>query len=167
MVLERALTNNSVMWPPMVTSKNSRMVFGTIFLLCTFLPEITSYLLHSPTLNTRCWGSGDISISQFRPQGYARLQRSRNHANSLGLSMMFDQLSGQLSGAMRKLSGQATITDKNIESALKDVRRSLLEADVNIDVATELINDIRKRAVGMSVVEGVTPAQQFIKIMSV
>jgi signal recognition particle subunit SRP54 len=81
--------------------------------------------------------------------------------------MMFDQLSGQLSGAMRKLSGQATITDKNIESALKDVRRSLLEADVNLEVASGLVSDIRKRAIGMAVVEGVTPAQQFIKIMSV
>jgi signal recognition particle subunit SRP54 len=50
--------------------------------------------------------------------------------------------------------------------ALKDVRRSLLEADVNINVADTLIKEISSRAVGMEVVAGVTPAQQFVKIMS-
>jgi signal recognition particle subunit SRP54 len=50
--------------------------------------------------------------------------------------------------------------------ALKDVRRSLLEADVNINVADTLIKEISSRAVGMEVVAGVTPAQKFVKIMS-
>jgi hypothetical protein len=120
--------------------------------------------------------NGKVGLSGFtrpshvvlRPQfSLQPLPTTRRRTTALGLSMMFDQLSGQLSGAMRRLSGQATITDKNIESALKEVKRSLLEADVNIDVAAGLVSDIRKRAVGMDVVEGVTPAQQFIKIMSV
>ncbi len=120
--------------------------------------------------------NGKVGLSGFARPSHISLRpefalqsfpTTRRRTTALGLSMMFDQLSGQLSGAMRRLSGQATITDKNIESALKEVKRSLLEADVNIDVAAGLVSDIRKRAVGMAVVEGVTPAQQFIKIMSV
>eukprot|EP00287_Rhodomonas_sp_CCMP768_P016858 CAMPEP_0202815056 /NCGR_PEP_ID=MMETSP1389-20130828/5998_1 /ASSEMBLY_ACC=CAM_ASM_000865 /TAXON_ID=302021 /ORGANISM="Rhodomonas sp., Strain CCMP768" /LENGTH=486 /DNA_ID=CAMNT_0049486931 /DNA_START=253 /DNA_END=1713 /DNA_ORIENTATION=- len=79
--------------------------------------------------------------------------------------MIFDQLAGRIDGAMQKLAGKKKITSNNIETALKDVRRSLLEADVNLNVATNLINDIRERAVGMEVTEGVSPAQQFVKIM--
>jgi len=91
---------------------------------------------------------------------------SRQRASSvLTTNMLFDQLAGRIDGAMQKLVGKKTITDKNIESALKDVRRSLLEADVNLDVATKLIDEIKQRSVGIEVIEGVDPAQQFIKIM--
>jgi len=65
-----------------------------------------------------------------------------------------------------RLSGNKEISDNNIATALKDVRRSLLEADVNINVADDLIKEISTRAVGMEVVKGVTPAQQFVKIMT-
>jgi len=80
--------------------------------------------------------------------------------------MMFDTLTERMNTAMSKLSGNKQISDKNIQTALKDVRRSLLEADVNINVADTFIQEISARAVGMEVVDGVTPAQQFVKIMS-
>ena len=79
--------------------------------------------------------------------------------------MQFESLTERMSSAMQRLSGNKEISDSNIQSALKDVRRSLLEADVNLQVADGLIQDISKRAIGMEVVEGVTPEQQFVKIM--
>lgn len=55
------------------------------------------------------------------------------------------------------------MTEKGIESALKDVRRALLDADVNVDVANTLIDGVKKRSVGKEVTKGVTANQQFIK----
>ena len=143
---------------------------ATVALACMFLSAMIcpGYSIVPSYCKIGGWDHARSCQISHRPQFVLRSGfTQRRQTSTLGLSMMFDQLSGQLSDAMRKLSGQATITDKNIESALKQVKRSLLEADVNIDVASGLVSDIRKRAVGMAVIEGVTPAQQFIKIMSV
>ena len=156
------------MRPPSVFFRATK----TALLLIPVVLLIMIYPAHSFMPTSCSLGSRDdarsCQFSQRRPFSFQLMPATRRWQNSaLQFSMMFDQLSGKLSGAMRRLSGQATITDKNIESALKEVKRSLLEADVNLDVAAGLVSDIRKRAIGMAVVEGVTPAQQFIKIMSV
>jgi hypothetical protein len=145
-------------------SRFSMILVGFAFILSSIAFSPAHSFLMS---NNKLGQSGFTRPSHIALRPQSALPTTRRRTTPLGLSMMFDQLSGQLSGAMRRLSGQATITDKNIESALKEVKRSLLEADVNIDVASGLVSDIRKRALGMDVVEGVTPAQQFIKIMSV
>jgi signal recognition particle subunit SRP54 len=64
-----------------------------------------------------------------------------------------------------KLLGMNSMTEKSIANALKDVRRALLDADVNIKVADTLIEGVKKRAVGQEVTKGVTADQQFIKAM--
>jgi signal recognition particle subunit SRP54 len=79
--------------------------------------------------------------------------------------MMFDQLSSALSEITSAFSGKQRITENSIAPALKSVRRALLDADVNIDVATTLIEGVKKRSLGMEIIKGVTPEQQFVKAM--
>lgn len=78
---------------------------------------------------------------------------------------MFDQLSDRLKNTMRSLSTDTKLTAENIEEAITDVRRSLLEADVSLKVVKLFISRIRQKALGADVIESVSPAQQFIKIV--
>jgi signal recognition particle subunit SRP54 len=78
---------------------------------------------------------------------------------------MFDALAERLEGAWKKLRGQDKISKSNIEDALREVRRALLEADVNLQVVKDFISGVETRALGADVVSGVRPDQQFIKIV--
>lgn len=78
---------------------------------------------------------------------------------------MFDALAERLEGAWKKLRGQDKISKSNIEDALREVRRALLEADVNLQVVKDFITGVETRALGADVVSGVRPDQQFIKIV--
>ena len=79
---------------------------------------------------------------------------------------MFDALSEQLESAWKKLRGQDKITESNVKEALRDVRRALLEADVNLQVVKHFVEDVREAALGANVIMGVTPDQQFVKIVN-
>ena len=78
---------------------------------------------------------------------------------------MFDSLTDRLSGALRKISGKGTLTDNNIQDALREVRRALLEADVALPVVKGFIESVRHRAVGQEVKQSLSPTQTFIKIV--
>ena len=78
---------------------------------------------------------------------------------------MFDNLSERLTEIIRKTSGNDKITEDNMQDALREVRRALLEADVNLTVVKSFISNIRERAEGEKVVQGVNPGQQFIKLV--
>jgi signal recognition particle subunit SRP54 len=78
---------------------------------------------------------------------------------------MFDALAERLEDAWKKLRGQDKISQSNIQEALKEVRRALLEADVNLQVVKTFISDVEKAALGAEVISGVNPGQQFIKIV--
>lgn len=78
---------------------------------------------------------------------------------------MFDNLSDKLNSAFKKLRGRGTLTEKNIEEGLKQVRMALLEADVNYRVAKKVISDIKERALGQEVMASLSPGQQVIKIV--
>jgi signal recognition particle subunit SRP54 len=78
---------------------------------------------------------------------------------------MFDAISSKLEGIIRKITGAGIINEKNIEAALKEIRMSLLEADVNYKVVKEFIEKIRLKALGTEVIKSLSPAQQFIKIV--
>ena len=78
---------------------------------------------------------------------------------------MFDALSERLESAWKKLLGQDKISQSNIQEALREVRRALLEADVSLQVVKDFIADVEAKAQGAEVVAGVRPAQQFIKIV--
>jgi signal recognition particle subunit SRP54 len=78
---------------------------------------------------------------------------------------MFDALSERLEVAWKKLRGQDKISESNIQDALREVRRALLEADVNFQVIKDFIAEVQEKAQGAEVVAGVRPDQQFIKIV--
>jgi signal recognition particle subunit SRP54 len=78
---------------------------------------------------------------------------------------MFDQLSQRLQDAFKTLTGRGKLTEANIDSALREVRRALLEADVNFKVARSFIEDVRSRAIGEDVLRSLTPGQQVVKIV--
>lgn len=78
---------------------------------------------------------------------------------------MFDALAERLEDAWKKLRGQDKISQSNIQEALKEVRRALLEADVNLQVVKSFISEVEKAALGAEVISGVNPGQQFIKIV--
>jgi len=108
-------------------------------------------------------GSAMLGASLF---GDGRRLSRKSVGGVVGANMMFDQLSSSIEGAIKKLAGKKTITEDSISGALKDIRRSLLEADVNLAVANSVVEEVKKKAVGAAVVDGVNPAQQFVKIMN-
>ncbi len=78
---------------------------------------------------------------------------------------MFDQLSGKILGSIKKIRGQNKISESNIEETLREIRLSLLEADVNFKVVKSFIDRVKVKALGAEVLESVHPGQQFIKIV--
>lgn len=78
---------------------------------------------------------------------------------------MFDNLSERLKEVIRKTSGNASLTEENMSEALREVRRALLEADVNLVVVKSFMAAVREKATGADVVSGVNPAQQLVKIV--
>ena len=78
---------------------------------------------------------------------------------------MFENLTGRLTGILNKLSSKGRLTDKDIDDALGEVRRSLLEADVNFRVARDFVAAVKERAQGSNVLESLTPGQQVVKIV--
>ena len=79
---------------------------------------------------------------------------------------MFENLSDKLNIIFKKLKGHGKLSEKNIESGLKEVRMALLEADVHYRVVKKLIADIKKRALGQDVMDSLTPGQQVVKIVN-
>lgn len=77
---------------------------------------------------------------------------------------MFNQLSDNLESTFKKLRGKGKITEKNISDALREVRMSLLEADVEFSVAREFIQKVKEKALGEKVIKSVSPGQQIVKI---
>ena len=78
---------------------------------------------------------------------------------------MFDELSQRFEDAVKGLRGQATISETNVDGALKEVRRALLEADVSLPVVKDFVEDVRRKAIGAEVVRGVSPDQKFIQLV--
>ena len=78
---------------------------------------------------------------------------------------MFDRLSERFEEVFRKLRGQGRLTEKDIDEALREIRRTLLEADVNFKVAKEFLQRIKERAKGQNVLKSLTPGQQVIKVV--
>ena len=79
---------------------------------------------------------------------------------------MFDELSAKFEDAVKGLRGEAKISETNIDLALKDVRKALINADVSLSVVKDFINDVKVKAVGEEVVRGVNPSQKFIEIVN-
>jgi signal recognition particle subunit SRP54 len=78
---------------------------------------------------------------------------------------MFEDLTVKLEGIFKKLRGRGKLSESNIKDALKEVRRALLEADVNYKVVKEFISQVEAKAIGQEVLRSITPGQQVIKIV--
>jgi len=78
---------------------------------------------------------------------------------------MFDGLSERLASTAQKIRGQGRLTEENIEDALRDVRRALLEADVALAVIRSFIDEVKERALGKEVLTSLKPGQVFISIV--
>ncbi|MGI5100392.1 signal recognition particle protein [Treponema vincentii] len=78
---------------------------------------------------------------------------------------MLEKITNTFSGIVRKISGKATITEKNIEEAVEEIKIALLEADVNLRVVRRFINATIEEAKGEAVLKSVNPGQQFVKIV--
>ena len=78
---------------------------------------------------------------------------------------MFDNLSDRLSNSFKALQGKNKLSEANIKDAIREVRRSLLEADVALEVIKAFIDRVQLKAVGLKVAEGLTPTQAFIKLI--
>ena len=79
---------------------------------------------------------------------------------------MFDNLSNRLDQAMKTLKGQGRITEINVANTVKEIRRALLEADVNYNIAKDITNEIKEEALGQKVLTSVSPGQLFIKVVN-
>lgn len=78
---------------------------------------------------------------------------------------MFDSLSDKLLNSLKKIRGQGRITEANIETVVKEIRMSLLEADVNFKVVKSFIDNIKTKALGQEVLSSLSAGQQFVKIV--
>ncbi|MBO5999146.1 MAG: signal recognition particle receptor subunit alpha, partial [Lachnospiraceae bacterium] len=80
--------------------------------------------------------------------------------------MAFESLSQKLQAVFDSLKGKGRLTEKDIDTALREVRMALLEADVSFRVVKQFISSIREKAVGQEVLNGLNPAQMVIKIVN-
>lgn len=78
---------------------------------------------------------------------------------------MFESLSDRLDSAFKNLKGQGRITELNIASTLKDIRRALVDADVNYKIAKEFTDTIKEKATGEKVINAISPGQLMVKIV--
>lgn len=79
---------------------------------------------------------------------------------------MFENLSTRLEGAFKSLKGQGTISEINVAQTTKEIRRALVDADVNYKIAKEVTDRIKEKAIGEKVLQAVSPGQQLVKITS-
>jgi len=78
---------------------------------------------------------------------------------------LFDSLSERLSAVLDRLTRRGALSEADVDAALREVRRALLEADVALDVARAFTEEVKKRAVGVEVIKSVTPGQMVVKIV--
>ncbi|MFK7733688.1 MAG: signal recognition particle protein [Pseudomonadales bacterium] len=78
---------------------------------------------------------------------------------------MFESLSDRLSTSLKKVTGQARLTEENIQDTLREVRLALLEADVALPAAKSFVDAVKQRAVGQEVATSLSPGQEFLKIV--
>jgi len=78
---------------------------------------------------------------------------------------MFENLTDRLEGVFKKLRGHGILTEDNINEAMGEVRKALLEADVNFKVARDFVNTVTQKAVGREVTQTLSPGQQVIKVV--
>jgi signal recognition particle subunit SRP54 len=78
---------------------------------------------------------------------------------------MFEELTTRFESIFKKIRGQGRLSEENVAEAMRDVKRALLEADVNYRVVKKFIAEVQAKALGEDVLKSITPGQQFIKVV--
>src|SRR5580658_2232676 len=78
---------------------------------------------------------------------------------------VFDNLSEKLGGILDRLTRRGSLSEADVDAAMREVRRALLEADVSLDVVRSFTERVREQAIGATVVKSVTPRQMVVKIV--
>ena len=78
---------------------------------------------------------------------------------------MFDELSEKLEGIIRKLGGKVVLGEEVVDESLREIRRVLLEADVNYGLVQDFLASVREKATGQKVVKSVSPGQMMVKVV--
>src|SRR5437667_12296869 len=78
---------------------------------------------------------------------------------------MFDSLSERLSGVLDRLTRRGALTEADVDAALREVRRALLEADVALDVVRAFTDQVKSNSVGVELIKSVTPGQLVVKLV--
>src|ERR1051325_4298308 len=78
---------------------------------------------------------------------------------------MFNSLQEKLESAFKNLKGQARVTELNIAATIKEIRRALVDADVNYKIAKEFTDKVKEDAIGQKVINAISPGQLMIKIV--
>src|SRR5579862_5483367 len=78
---------------------------------------------------------------------------------------MFEALTDRLNDVFTGLRGKGSLTEKDVDNAMREIRMSLLEADVNFKVVKEFVARVKERSIGAEVMQSLTPGQQVVKIV--
>ncbi|MCL2714661.1 MAG: signal recognition particle protein [Alphaproteobacteria bacterium] len=78
---------------------------------------------------------------------------------------MFDNLSERLGGILDRLTGRGALSEKDVDAAMREVRRALLEADVALEVVQSFTEQVREQAIGATIIKSVSPGQMVVKIV--
>src|SRR5690554_2078244 len=81
------------------------------------------------------------------------------------MKMAFENLSSRLQMALRRVTGRGALNEKDIEEMMREIRLSLLEADVNLKVIRTFLNNIKAEALGEKILKGLNPGQQVVKVV--
>src|ERR1051326_542402 len=100
-----------------------------------------------------------------RPSSIAAAQSCPKPNSPLRFRAMFDELSEKLEATFARLRGRGVLNESDIKEGLREVRRVLLEADVNFQLTREFLERVEKKAVGVAQLRTVSPAQQLVKIV--
>src|SRR5579875_608302 len=79
---------------------------------------------------------------------------------------MFDSLQDRLEGAFKNLKGEGKITELNVAATVKEIRRALVDADVNYKIAKEFTDKVKDEALGEKVINAISPSQLMVKIVN-
>src|SRR5207244_6506369 len=93
-------------------------------------------------------------------------RRRRDTRSREPSSDMFDPLSERLRKTLAGLTGRGRVTEADVDAAMREIRLSLLEADVNFKVVRDFVARVRERAIGAEVLESLTAGQQVVKIVN-
>src|SRR5215213_9468640 len=78
---------------------------------------------------------------------------------------MFESLQDRLEGAFKTLKGEGRLTDLNIAATIKEIRRALVDADVNYKIAKEFTDKVKEKALGEKVINAISPGQLMVKVV--